>query len=109
MRRITSLSLAAVLFLATAFVPPSPATANPIGLDTIWCWTDPVLVVNGTPVHIDVGVPVAQRHTATSALTVVVPENVKAMLAGTMARNFPVAVNLLQSGTYSGAGPIPVT
>ena len=109
MLRFTSLPLAAAFLIAAALAPPVPLSANPISLDTIWCWTDPVLVINGTPVHINVGVPVAQRHAASSALTVTVPANVKAMLAGTQAANFPVAVNLVRSGAHGGAGPVPVT
>ena len=104
MKRTIIAMVTSIMLVATAFARPAPSSA-----DLVWCWTDPVLVINGKVVNIKVGVPEAQRHSAKSSLTVTVPANVSAILAGTNAANFPVDVRLVQSGTYDGSGPIPVT
>jgi hypothetical protein len=75
-----------------------------------WCFDDPVLVVGGQAIHIDLGVPVGQRALIKgSTLVVTVPTNVATYLAGTTAYNFPITVTIIRNGSWSGSGSIPVT
>jgi hypothetical protein len=105
MRKLSAVSLAALMLMAVAVVqPPTRASAG-----ASWCWGDPVLVIDGKTVHIDVGFPLDQRSfVTTSTLTVTVPANVTASLNLTNAANPSVKVTLVASGTWSGAGPVPV-
>jgi len=102
-RFLLALVLLPILALGLSRAPAAHA-------DLIWCFDDPVLVVNGTPVLLKVGVPLDRRGAVvSSSLTVTVPENVTAHLAGASITNFPIAVTLTRSGVYSGVGPVPVS
>jgi hypothetical protein len=88
MRRLV---LAAIVgALAWGVTAASPAATD---ADLVWCFSDPVLVVDGRAIHIDLGVPKEHRDDiVTSSLVVTVPSNVRAHLAGERAANFPIAV-----------------
>lgn len=84
-------------------------TTLPADASVAWAWDDPVLVIAGQTVHVDVGVPADFRTVVTgSTLTVVVPENVSATLAGVTATSFPITVSLVRAGTWDGHGGVPV-
>ena len=106
MRRTFWAAAIALAAFAVALVQqPSRASA-----DLGWCVNDPVLVINGRTVHINVAVPVEHRLLVTrSTLTVVVPANVPAQLSGINATNFPITIELVRRGTHSGDGPVRVT
>jgi hypothetical protein len=106
MRRLF-IVIAALMVTAAATVA---APARPADASWGWCWDDPTLVIGGQAVHIDLGVPADQRSLIKgSTLTVVVPSNVTAYLAGTNAAYFPITVTIVRSGTWNGVGSIPVT
>lgn len=103
MRRMLVAVLALVAGLAFHLAAPAQAQSD-------WCWNDPTLVMNGKTVHIGIGAPVSMRNVIfQSSITVVVPTNVDASLSGTNATYFPTRVTLVQSGTWDGSGPVPVT
>ncbi len=78
--------------------------------DIIWCFTDPVLVIEGKAVHIELAVPRDERQTVSSStLVVTVPANLTAIMAGEGVQNFPIGVTVVRFGAYSGSGPVPVT
>jgi hypothetical protein len=75
-----------------------------------WCFDDPVLVVGGQSIHFAPGVPEGQRHLIRgSTLTVTVPSNVSAYLAGVNAKNFPLTVSIVRGNAWDGRGAIPVS
>ena len=76
-----------------------------------WCWNDPTLSINGRAVHFLIGAPLPKRELVrNSTLTVVVPSNVTANLAGAGVQNFPMSVTISSTGLpWSGIGPILVT
>jgi hypothetical protein len=81
--RLVVTAVLPLLLIVAGSARPAPASA-----DLIWCWDDPTLVVNGSAVHLRVGVPAGARKVSTASLTVVVPANVKAHLSGAGARCF---------------------
>jgi hypothetical protein len=69
MVRLTAALAWGLLWLAAVFVRPTPAEA-----DLVWCFVDPVLLVDGRVVHLEVAVPQGDRQSMTSSsLLVVVP------------------------------------
>ena len=105
MSRIIAAPLTALLLTAILLVHPS----SPAYADRTWCAKDPTLVLNGTTVHLEVGVPHDQRQAVTgSTLIVVVPRNVTARLSGANAPAFPITVTLRYEGEWSGTGAVPV-
>jgi hypothetical protein len=86
-----------------------PAVARPARADD-WCWADPTLVINGKTVHLDTGAPLPKKELIrASTVVVTVPVNVDAHLTGVNAPNFPMTVQLVRAGVWSGVGAVPVT
>jgi hypothetical protein len=111
-----------ILLLGSLTVHPSRAGAVPPVGDCVvpeggWgldC-SDPTLTLNGTAIHLAVGVPREQAHLVERVtLEVVVPANARAQLTGTNAArgigSLPIQTRLLHSGApFTGSGPQPVT
>jgi hypothetical protein len=105
-RRLLGAALA--LFVLTSLTPGGRVSRA--SAFESWCFDDPVLVVGGQSVHFALGVPEGQRRLIRgSTLTVNVPSNVSVYLAGTNAKNFPIAVSIVRGTAWNGHGAIPVS
>jgi hypothetical protein len=97
--------LAALMVLATVFVPV-PAAAASAG----WCWDDPVIAVNGQLIDIRVGMPLTHLLTMRSTtLTVIIPQNVFGIVLVDDISLFPMTTRIEATAPpWNGRGAIPV-
>ncbi len=107
MRR-AGLSVFFVLVLsAIAVLQPSRAAA-----EVTWCWDDPVVLINGNLVSINVGVygdPLVVRRTVTLAtIEIAVPAGVSTALVASTNLYFPERVVFVSRGQWQPGEPVPV-
>jgi hypothetical protein len=106
MRRSLIALVAAVLALAVA---PAPATEASVQ----WCWDDPVVVIDGRPVSINIGVFGTPRdvraNVSAAELTIYVPEQVLTRLSLGVSFYFREHVTFQRlPGRWQVGEPLPV-
>lgn len=78
-----------------------------------WCFDDPVVLINGAPVHIDLGIQASattiQASITAANIVVHVPLNVTTALVSSTTTNYPAYVTFKndKGGTWT-AGPVPI-
>ena len=108
MRR-AGLSLLVVLALSVVAVLQSPRRA---AAEVTWCWDDPVVLINGTLVSINVGVygdPLVVRSAVTLAtIEIAVPAGVSTALVASSNLYFTERVVFVSRGQWQPGQPVPV-
>jgi hypothetical protein len=108
--RRLSVALAGAALLSGALAQIPAAHAD---WDFTWCWDDPVVVVNGVPVHIDLGIQAsaAQVQGAISSANIVVhvQQGATATVLQSNTPDYPATVTLKfdKGGTWK-SGPAPI-
>jgi hypothetical protein len=107
----------------TRFAAPALAGATLLGgvlaqapaahADFLWCWDDPVVVVNGTPVHIDLGIQgsPSQVHASIAAANIVVhvQAGATAVVPQSNTPDYPATVTVkFDKGGVWKSGPVPI-
>jgi hypothetical protein len=100
----------ALVALLLAIVATASAVNDVTAYET-WCADDPIVVVNGRLLDIQVQMPVAELLAMRSTrLTVVIPQNVSGFVLVPDISAFPMETVVVARGpTWAGTGPLPVT
>ncbi len=100
--------LVAVITFAFLLLAP---LAGPVRAVDGWCADDPVLVINGITLDLQVQMPATQVLTARSTTTtVVVPSNVQGQVLVDDVSAFPMTTRVAPIGSpWSGNGALPIT
>lgn len=108
MRSVSSAAL--ILFVLALVAAARPPVAS---ADVIWCWDDPVVLIDGRAVSISVGVyddPLTVMNDVQAAhFTIVVPNGVSTALVASTNLYFPEYVSFERRGTWTPGQPIPVS
>ena len=98
-----------VLLAAIAFVMSSALTSPTSAYET-WCADDPVIVVGGRLVDIQVQMPLSHVATMRSTtLTVIIPRNVPGAVLIDDVSAFPMTTKVAPGPYWNGEGPLPIT
>ncbi|MGD9891063.1 MAG: hypothetical protein AB7R89_14240 [Dehalococcoidia bacterium] len=100
----------ALVALLLAIVATAPSVNDATAYET-WCADDPIVVVDGHLLHIQVQMPLAELLAMRSTrLTVVIPQNVGGFVLLDDISVFPMQTSVAARGPiWAGTGPLPVT